>query len=363
MALATGLLSVSQLLEVETQSVLEYGIERVQAAIVAELEAHNTKMVDMIGSMCKMTTKRADTWGAATGGQMVETDEFGRAPTQMKKGIGTIHHPLRQFQYNIGWTANFAKVSSPADLARQTQNAELAHRKMVISQIRQAIYKSSNYTHYDHLVDNYALPVKRLLNADSVNIPAGPNGETFTGSTHTHYDAADWSTANAAAKLAAAKALVTDVVEHGHGSEKVIVVIALADVSDMEDVSIFTAYQDARLIIKASDQPGKMLNPTKLDNMPIGVLKGTAAEVWVKPWGVADYWLCTDAGAPEDERMLAFRQRDSKAAQGLQLASIIENFPLTAQYMTAEFGFGVNYRSNGAVLYTGGAAWTDATSL
>ncbi len=58
---------------------------------------------------------------------------------------------------------------------------------------------------------------------------------------------------------------------------------------------------------------------------------------------------------------LAFRQREAASLQGLRIAAQLDTHPLYAQYMEAEFGVGVWTRTNGAVLYFGGASYTDPT--
>lgn len=361
MALQTGLLTVEDLLDVQNQSVLDFGMERVEDALQADLAAHNEQMLDMVSTLATPTTDRAETYGATTGGKMMEVDEEGRAPTQKTKGFAKVAYPLRKFQFNLSWTRNFFRRSTPADMAMQMQNAQRAHRVGVVKRIQRAFYFASNYTYRDHLVDNYALDVKRLVNADGAIIPTGPNGEAFDGSTHTHYNAIDWGAATADQKNDAVKALVEDVIEHGHG-EMPIVAIARGDESKFDDVADFEPYKPIQIVPgDASDRARGVLQTGNLYNRAIGVLKSSGAEVWVKPWGVVGYMLCTDLGAEADDKPLKFRQNEQATAQGLQIVAMIEAHPLVAEYMEAEFGFGAYTRTNGAVLYTGGGAYTDPT--
>lgn len=361
MAQHTGSLDINTLLDVENQSVLDYGIENVQRAIAAELQAHNTQMVEMISALAMVTTDRADTYGGSTGGELQEVNEYSRAPTQKVSGNPKVHYPLRKYQFNLGWTYNWFRLHSPYDMARAVLNAQMAHRKGVVREIKKAFFLSSNFTFRDFLVDNYDLPVKRLVNADSAIIPAGPNGEVFDGSSHTHYDAIDWSSATAQQKEDAVKALVNDVIEHGHG-ERPIVVIARGDESNIDDIADFEPYKPVQIIPGTqNDHARGTLQTGNLYNRAIGVLKSSGAEVWVKPWGIANYLLCTDLGTESGEKPLAFRQREQSAAQGLQIVAMIEAHPLTAEYMEAEFGFGAKTRTNGAVLYIGGGTYTDPT--
>ena len=113
---------------------------------------------------------------------------------------------------------------------------------------------------------------------------------------------------------------------------------------------------DPRITYRVTDTPGVTLDISRTDNRAIGVIG--SAELWVKPWIPANYALAWDANGPKP---LAFRQRAQTGLQGLRIAATNSNYPLTAQYMEAEFGMGVWTRTNGAVLYFGGTSYTDPT--
>ena len=359
MAQQTGILSIEKLLEVETQSIHDYGYDRVAEAITTDLEAHNEQMMDMVDLLAAPTTENVDTYGGGGGGEMQEVDQEGRAPTQQTEGFSPVAYPLRKFQFNIGWTNNFMRTASPADMARQTQNAQARHRAKVIDQVAKALYGSSNYTFNDFLVNNLDLSVKRLVNADGEVIPPGTNGESFDSTTHTHYDGIDWTNASTSQRNGAVERLVDDVIEHGHGDTP-IVVIARGDESKVKDLDDFEPYKPVQIMRgDASDHATGTLRTDNLYDRAIGVLSSNGAEVWVKPWAVTNYMLCTDIGASSDEKPLRFRQRDQSSAQGLQLQALIEAYPITAEIMEAEFGFGVHQRTNGAILYLGNSTYQD----
>lgn len=350
----TGILEITDLLAVDNRTVLDFGIERVQAAIQAELAAHNAQMLEMVSFLARPTQERSGTYGVPQSGELLEVDQYGRAPTQKTGGAAGIHYPLRKYQFNLGWTANFAKLMTPADMALQTQNAQRAHRVGVIREIKRALFPPTNYEFTDFLIDNYELQIKRLLNGDGDVVPSGPNGETFDGSTHSHYNAIDWDDADEEQRNVALRGLVNDVVEHGHGSRPILV-IARGDEDRIAATSEFEPYKPVQIVSGSlEDRASGTLQTGNLYNRAIGVLRTSGAEVWVKPWGVQGYVLTTDVGAPTEEKPLAFRQRPQTAAQGLQVVAMIDAHPLVAEYMEAEFGFGVHQRTNGAVLYLGG---------
>lgn len=349
----TGSYTISDLLAARHQSAAEFGLDTIRETLQRNLQAHNELTEDMVGDLCDVDTDRQRKYGTRVAGDMQEVDEHGRAPTQKEKAGATVGFPLRMFQFNLGWNAKWFQNHTPADMAQAVVAAEKAHVRRIRTEIQKAIYLSSNFTFTDFLVDNVDLAVKRLVNADGAGIPEGPNGEVFDGSAHTHYNAVDGLTNTAGRNL------VDDVVEHGHGQD-VVIVINRADETAWRGLADFQEYRDPRLILGTeADKPRERADITRLDNRAIGIFG--AAEVHVKPWGVASYPFCYSRGVEEDQRTCQLRQRQSESLQGLQLRAELDAYPLHAEVMEAEFGVGVWTRTNGAVLYTGGAAYTDPT--
>jgi hypothetical protein len=311
MANVVGTHDISTLLAARFQSPAAFGLSTIESVLAADIAAHNAIVQNMVGEIAEVTTDRQRIYGTSADGDMIEVDEFGRAPTQKSAPGATVGFPMRLFQFNLGWTDKFMKTATVADLAIKTQAAQKAHLRAIQREMKRAIYGSANYTWTDMLVDNVSLGVKRFVNADSAAIPNGPNGETYDGTSHTHY------TANATLTAAALLACVNNGIEHGFG--------------------------------------GAVHLVSSLDNRAIGIFNGS--EVWVKPWAIANYALAYDAGATG--KPLAFRQRDQTALQGLRIASQFDSYPLYAQFMEAEYGMGVWTRTNGAVLYFAGVSYTD----
>lgn len=350
MAKKTGSLTIADLLAARFQSVAEFGEDTVQEVLAADIAAHNTIVTQMVSELCEVTTDRQRLSGSSLSGEMIEVDEHGRAPTQRDQPGSTVGFPLKLYQFNVGWTRKWLQSATPADLAIRTQAAKKAHLRRIQTDIKSALYLSSNYTHRDHLIDNVDLEVKRFVNADSKPIPDGPNGETFDGATHTHYDASASLTASAVT------AIIDDVVEHGHG-DQVRLNISRTNETAFRALSGFEAYVDPRLTLNANaNEPRTRAILNRLDNRPIGIFG--AAEVWVKPWAIAGYYFAHSVSGPKP---LAFRQRQQEALQGLQMVSESEVHPLLVEFMEAEFGVGVYTRTNGAVLYVGGGSYVAPT--
>jgi hypothetical protein len=335
-------------LTVKFQSAEDFGLDDLAAVLQADLAAHNAAVEEGIREMAEITTDTDGVYGTSSNGEMLEVDEYGLAPTQKPEVGELVAWPLRLFQFNIGWTAKYLQVATPADLAQAQLDAETAHKRAIMRDIKRAIYGSANYSYRDHLIDNRVLGIKRFVNADGANIPSGPNGETFDGATHTHYDA------NNGWLASALLASINDVLEHGHGAA-IRTAINVADETAVRALSGFVAYPDPRIIYRQTDTPGKTLDISRLDNRAIGVFGGS--EIWTKSWALDNYPFSWDAGDPR--KPLKFRQRAQTTLQGLRIAFQNADYPLYAKDMEAEFGVGVNDRTNGAVLYVGGSSYTD----
>jgi hypothetical protein len=348
----TGTYDLSSLLAQRFVSAAEFGLETIQQVLAADLAAHNLIMSQMLGELCDVTADLQRIYGTSSDGEMIEVDEYGRAPTQRALPGASVGFPLRLFQFNVGWTRKWFETKTPADMAIAVQSAEMAHKRAIEREIKRALFMSANYTFSDILDKKVDLYVKRLVNADSAKIPNGPNGETYDGATHTHY------TFEAGLTAANLKASIDTVVEHGFGNS-VKTVISRTDEATVRALNGFVAYTDARIVVASTaTSTVAKLDTTRLDNRAIGVFEGS--EIWVKPWGVANYAFTYDAQSPA--KTLAFRQRAAGTLQGLRIAAEIDTYPLQAQYMEAEFGVGVWTRTNGAIHYfNSGAAYADPT--
>jgi hypothetical protein len=352
MTTSTGTYGVTDLLAARFQSAAEFGLDTIEEVLNEDTANHNFIVQQALRELCEISTDRQRIYGTSGRGQMQEVDEDGKGPTQKNTNGATVAFPLRKFQYPMGWNETWLQIHTPADMAEAVQGAQQADYIEVMRQLKRAAYLSANYTYRDHLVDRIELAVKRFVNADGADIPDGPNGETFDGSTHTHYNASATLTA------AALKANIRDVVEHGHGGS-VRLVINAANEDAVRNLSGFTAYQDPRLIFGASTTgiPNVRLDIARLDNRAIGIFD--SAEVWVKPWAITDYYFVYDAAGVK--KPFVFRQRNVAVLQGLRIAGKVSLYPHNVNFMEDEYGIGVWTRTNGAVLYVGDTTYADPT--
>ncbi|MBA2412275.1 MAG: hypothetical protein H0V63_05550 [Burkholderiaceae bacterium] len=353
----TGTHDVSSLFAARLSSVPDFSqqnLATVQRLLDDELAGHNRVMEEMLGELADVTTDRIRTYGSTQGGSMVETDEYGRAPTQKEAPGETLGFPLKRFQYAVGWTDVWFDIHKPIDMAVAVAGAQSAHRQRVAWDIKNALFQSANYTFTDHLVDNVVVGgtngVKRLLNADSTTIPVSPSGTTFTGSSHTHY------VGEASYTAAFLTTEIANVTEHGHTAD-MRVYINSAQETATRAFTGFVAYVESRVqnLTAGLVAVGRSLDVNApIDNRAIGLFGG--AEVWIKPWVPANYVFIFDAAGPKP---LVFRQRDQTVLQGLRLKATNRAFPLEAEFFVAEYGISAWNRTNGSVLYIANATYAD----
>jgi hypothetical protein len=351
MAASFGTYTISDLLAVTQQSVIQFDENRVFDAIDAYLTAHNMLVDDMLTSLVERTTERYVGVGGIAAMDMQELDEFGRADAQKIVPGDALGIPLRQFGGAIQWTRKYMENATPAEVAGQVTAMTTADMLNVQRQIKKALFLSTNYSFIDYLTDKVSLPVKRLLNADSFSIPAGPNGETFTAASHTHYIAR-------VSTLAASdiSALITTVAEHYNTGTVMLFINQAQESAVRAFTSNFTGYVDAR--IRPADTATVAvgaLDQTNVYNRAIGLFD--QAEVWVKPWVPANYMFAWVMGQPKP---LAMRERRTGSG-AFKLDYDNETYPLRAKQYGREFGIGVRNRVNGAVLYTGATSYADPT--
>lgn len=345
----TGTLVMADLQANRFQSAAEFGLDRIQPVLEADLAAYNMINDEIMSDIAEITTDRQRIYGGSAAGEMYESDEFDRGVAVKATGGSTVGFPLLKFVKDIGWTRDYSLMATPADYAETSIAVQAMYSRAWQREMKKAIFLSANYTFRDRFVPPLIdLSVKRLINADSMAIPNGPNGETFTASSHTHYDFLDGASPTAAALTA----LIEDVVEHGHGAQVRININRAAETA-VRALTGFVAYTDPRLTLGTqANQPTQRLDIGRLDNRAIGLFG--AAEVWVRSWVPAGYVFVYDAGSPL--KPLVMRQHPSTAVRGLRLVATIEDYPLYAQVMEAYMGFGIWQRSNGAVLFYAGGA-------
>lgn len=331
-------------------TVAEYGEDKVFAEIEAARAAHNAQTQEMLGAFVERSTDQLRRYGGTDSMSFDELDEFGRADAQKITAGATVGFPLRKYGVSVQWTRIYLKEALVSELAAATTAVMDGDVKAIQREVKRALFYTGNVTFLDRLVANISLPVKRLVNADSQPIPLGPNGESFTASTHTHY-LYTASTSIAAADLTA---LVLAVAEHT-STGQVVVNINAAQETAVRALTGFTPITPT-FVTPATSAAAIVqdYNTTNLGDRLIGYFGGNYAEVWVKPWVPAGYLHAWVRGGPTP---LVMRTRRAGGGD-LEMVFEDEMHPLRAKGWEREFGVAAWNRTNGAVLYidTGAAA-------
>jgi hypothetical protein len=332
----------------------DLSFQEIADVLNADTEAYNQIMRDMLGELASFRAPglagRIGAYGGSASGSMKKVGEYGQAPTQRAGAVAQVAFPLDKYQYNLGWTAEYVKQATPADLARQVQGAQQGHRQRVIYEVKVALFAPTNVTFDDHLTDGVDLAVKRLVNADGATIPNGPNAETFDGSTHTHY------LGSATLTTTAVDAAIATVIEHGHGAA-IRIYIAQGNEVAFRALTGFSAYLDPRLTLGTqANHPGVRLDLTRINNRPIGIYG--AAEVWVKSWMPANYLFVFDAGS--EQKPLGVREQTA-GSLGLNKRAEWDDHPLHVDFYESFFGIGALTRTNGAALRFDNATYAAPT--
>jgi hypothetical protein len=353
--MAYGHLSTLDTLASTFQSVADYGEDRLwEESIRPLLDAHNRIMDEMFGEMAEPTVDRQRRYGTTDQMSFVKVDEFGRPDVQKAAPGAVAGFPLEAYGRSVGWTRKYFQNARVDEFMGQIMAIRDADIQRVILEVKRALFVPTNYTFDDYLVDHLSqipLNVRALLNADGLGIPAGPNGETFDGTTHTHYLA---TASLVAANLTAA---LETVLEHYNTGEAVIY-LNRAQETAVTGLAGFTLLQQVNLVgaTTATQVMGNTrLNQVRLYNRQIGYYGG--AEVWVKPWIPANYILVFIRNQPKP---LAIRSRNPQS-NNLVLVADDEKYPLRARTWEREFGVGVWNRMAAAVLQTNSGTYAAPT--
>jgi hypothetical protein len=348
-----GTLTTFDSLAASQATIAQIGEDSAWAGIAARLAAANALEREMLGDLVEITTDRQRRYGGGGDTVMDEVGEFGRSDAQKPAAGVTVGFPLRLYQVNIQWTRKFFENATGAQLAAAINDTLSADRLLIQRQIKRALFTPTNVTFKDRLVDWVDLPVKALVNADSAEIPVGPNGETFDGATHTHY------LGSAALDAAAVNAVILAVAEHTAMGDGYLY-IARGNETAFRALTGFTPYYDMRVNPGANAAQGTAaLDPLNLNDRAIGIWNGGtgSVEVWVKPWVPASYVF----SFLEDVPVPVVIRRRNGGSGNLELEYEDEVHPLRARSYFREFGAGVWTRTNGAVLYTANATYAAPT--
>lgn len=341
--MAFGTLSSLDSLAAVRQSIADYGEDRAWASIEAALMAYNRQVAEMTGDLMERTTDVQRAYGTMDTKVMQEMDQWGSPDAQKVTAGVTVGFPLRRYGDALQWTRQAQMVMSVDQLAAEVDAIATADRRNIIRAAKVAIFNSANASFVDKLgggpsnPPNVTLALKALVNNDGANLPVGPNGETFATS-HTHY------LANATLTAAAVLNAIVTVQEHYNQGVPVIY-ISSTDETAFRALTGFVADVDARIVQpQTATYTTTPVNIANMYDRRIGLFNG--AEVWIKPWMIANYLFVYVRGAPVP---LVMRVPE-RGSPDLELVYDDERHPLRARGYQRMFGVSVWNRTNGAVL-------------
>jgi hypothetical protein len=345
---------LQEVLLVNDTSIERVGEDRIYEHYAALLQVYNENVDVIMNSFVERTTERMRGAGGEVAFVTFETANEFSVPQAQKVGGAPENYgfPLNRRQVALQYTRDWFARHTPRELTVQFDAQLTADQRQLYYDLRVALFKPTNVTFNDYLVDRASIPVKALANADSWVYPPTPNGDTIDGSTHTHYLAR----AGGALAQSDVVALLDTVAEH-YPSGNLVLYIAQAQEADVRAMADFTPLVDPRIHLSDTDVYATIgtLDIWNSTDRRIGILD--KAEVWVKPWVPSNYMLAWMADGPKP---LAMRE-PSIGDRGLHLIIDDEHYPLRARAMAREYGLGVQNRLTAAILYTGNTSYTAPT--
>lgn len=327
----------------------EIGEEDAYRSIAMLLDDHNTIMRSIFADLADYTTERDALYGGGETGVMFEVDEYGTAPPTKTTAGSVVGFPLKRFEKAWQVTKKFFQKATMGELLAQINYMQTSDRLNMIREAKIALFNPVNYTADEYLGDHRTQPiiaVKRLVNADSMPIPPGPNGESFPADTHTHYLGTG---AFVAADLIAVKETV---LEH-FGNGDFVIAIARAQeaaIRAMIPNFVYTLPGSQVGPTTAIQLPGTTLPIVPTGRRQIGEFDGIPVEI--KPWIPSNYIVVYNRSV----KPLAIRTEGGLAGE-LQIDADEEKHPLRAKTYSREFGIGVRNRTSAAILFTGNATY------
>lgn len=356
-----------------SQTIQDYGEARLLDDLRGAFDTHNTAVNEMLTPLVAFTNERLEPYGSTFSGTRVRgyrVDEAGAVDVQRARNAivseSNIGYPLDRWQFAWGFTRDYIETATVADAAQRTIAVQQGDLDRIEYELKNAFFNPvSNLTYRDYLIDQLLIPIRRLANADSHQLPLGPNGQVFNGATHTHYV----GRVGGAVAAADITALINNVIEHGVvGPVRILIPMSMEPT--IRAMANFYPFQPIEIVnaetFPQMRNPGPLVptvNPPNPENMNIGRWNAVY-DVWTKPWIYDNYIVVLDYG----KKPIRWRSRQNPSAafgaQGraaLRVVGELEMFPLRAEWAEREFGMSVGDRVAAAILYAGGTSYVMPT--
>lgn len=378
-------------LRVFNGTVIDYDRDLLTTQIAMILQAQNSLTAEQLSMFAEVSPERFIRQGAQATMAMEDVD-FNGIPSAQKIFVTGSEQgwPLRRKAIGLQWSSEVLRAMPMSIFATQIAALLTADQVQVAKSLRNAIFYPTNRTFIDRATDSYALPLKALLNADSVQPPPNAYGTVFAGATHTHYmyptsGNGDTITANSTtawnnnASVADKANLLGEVLQNlrEHYTQGSAVILCSTTEAPYFTTRVntsiipgFAALEYNTSIIEQSitrDRASMALGSYDFQNTYnrfLGVFDG--AEVWVKPWMPAGYLFAYDPMQPKPVQIripknqtpgTSVAGQNSLGGGDLRLVLEYDQFPLMAQAMVRDYGMAASSeRWNGVAVYLNSAS-------
>lgn len=317
----------------------QIGDDRLAEFLQAELQMYNAIADELMGGLTFDTQDWVVRFGAQGGGEMLPADEYSRQDVQHVAPGYSLGFPLRRYQYAIGWTRDFFRRKTVGDLVKNLDEATRADLRLIIRQIKLALFTPTNATFHDEYKGD--ITVRALVNADGTPIPSY-DGIVFDPATHTHY------TVSGGASLTDANivAFEQNLIEHGHVGNQVLYINPQEE-AQVKALSDFVAAVNPYLLQPLTTR-ALVSNPNDYLHI-LGRLRHFEVRMrnWMPPGYIFGY---NEYGDGSSLNPLARRMSDLPEDNNLHIAGEDDRFPLNSQFMERWLGFGAYNRTNGVVM-------------
>jgi len=323
-------------------------LNRVSATIQAYAEFLASDMAEQLDLFTEETTQSRAIWGGAANINFEEVGELGKGKTRKDTRGQELHFPLFKLDATVGGSEEFWKRASVKDMIDVMTGMQNGYAARVRDEIKAAIFGSTIKTPVkDWLVDNSTLnKIQPFLNADSAEIPAAPNGTTFTASTHQHYV----GTSGTAMSTYDIDTLLSNVREHVLGQVMLFVDGSMPTTLAALAGTKYVARPPLPIVDNRDAQVSRASFNPDLDrnNMSVGYWDGH--EVVTRSWVPTGYIAAMAVGGTLGKPL--WRRVDS-AFPGLITGLEITDGRIRVKESYFYMGLGVFNRAAGAVLDTG----------
>lgn len=320
-------------------------LERVSATIQAYAAYLAQDMSEQLDLFTEETTKSRAIWGGAAQLDFEEVGEFGKGKTRKDTRGQELHFPLYKLDATVGGSEEFWKRANVKDLVDVMTGMQNGYASRVRDEIKAAVFNNTVRTPTkDWLADNSTLnKIQPFLNADSNEIPAAPNGTTFTAASHNHY----LGTSGSAISTYDVDQLVGTVREHVLG--KIVLFVDGAMPATLAGLAgtKYVARPPAPIIDQSTEQVARLsFNPdADRNNMSVGYWDGH--EVVTRSWVPTNYLACMAVGGQLGKPIW---RRVDPLFPGLITGIEISDGRIRVKESYFYMGFGAFNRAAGAVL-------------